>query len=110
VASNAGVGLGEAGSSTACAIEDVGYRVSLANAPVPPRIQNAAGEYVFDHGWASAFARQGRRYYPKLQCCVPFTPATGSRLLLREGPPAAAVRKAAAKVLMDIAGERHRTD
>ena len=41
------------------------------------------GEYVFDHGWASAFERAGGRYYPKLQCCVPFTPATGPRLLLR---------------------------
>jgi uncharacterized protein len=40
------------------------------------------GEYVFDHGWASALERAGGRYYPKLQCCVPFTPATGPRLLL----------------------------
>jgi uncharacterized protein len=40
------------------------------------------GEYVFDHGWASALERAGGHYYPKLQCCVPFTPATGPRLLL----------------------------
>lgn len=40
------------------------------------------GEYVFDHGWASAYERAGGRYYPKLQCCVPFTPATGPRLLI----------------------------
>ena len=40
------------------------------------------GEYVFDHGWASALERAGGRYYPKLQVAVPFTPATGPRLLI----------------------------
>ena len=40
------------------------------------------GEYVFDHGWASAYERAGGRYYPKLQAAVPFTPVTGQRLLL----------------------------
>ncbi|HWK66798.1 MAG TPA: GNAT family N-acetyltransferase [Rhizobiaceae bacterium] len=42
---------------------------------------HSQGEYVFDHGWADAFERAGGRYYPKLQSCVPFTPATGPRLL-----------------------------
>ena len=45
---------------------------------------HSQGEYVFDHGWADAWARAGGRYYPKLQSCVPFTPATGERLLLRD--------------------------
>ncbi|CAM6083857.1 unnamed protein product [Calypogeia fissa] len=44
------------------------------------------GEYVFDHSWASAYFRYGGSYYPKLQCCVPFTPATGPRILVRGGP------------------------
>jgi len=39
------------------------------------------GEYVFDRGWADAFRRHGRRYYPKLVATVPFTPVTGPRLL-----------------------------
>ncbi len=39
------------------------------------------GEYVFDHGWADAYARAGQRYFPKLLCAVPFTPAPGPRLL-----------------------------
>lgn len=39
------------------------------------------GEYVFDRGWADALERAGGRYYPKLQCAVPFTPVTGRRLL-----------------------------
>lgn len=41
------------------------------------------GEYVFDHGWANAYQRAGGRYYPKLQCAVPFTPVTGPRLMVR---------------------------
>ena len=45
---------------------------------------HSMGEYVFDHGWADAYERAGGRYYPKLQVSVPFTPATGPRLLSRE--------------------------
>jgi predicted N-acyltransferase len=45
------------------------------------------GEYVFDRGWADAFSRAGGSYYPKLQCAVPFTPATGRRLLTLTGDP-----------------------
>ncbi|KAL8545276.1 hypothetical protein ACS0TY_005456 [Phlomoides rotata] len=41
------------------------------------------GEYVFDHSWADAYYSYGSRYYPKLQCCVPFTPVTGPRILVR---------------------------
>lgn len=44
---------------------------------------HSQGEYVFDHGWADAFERAGGNYYPKLQASVPFTPATGPRLLIR---------------------------
>src|SRR5271157_2056594 len=39
------------------------------------------GEYVFDWAWADAYRRHGRRYYPKLVAAVPFTPATGPRLI-----------------------------
>ncbi len=42
---------------------------------------HSQGEYVFDHGWANAFEQAGGRYYPKLQCAVPFTPVTGPKLL-----------------------------
>lgn len=44
---------------------------------------HSQGEYVFDYSWADAFERAGGRYYPKLQVSVPFTPATGRRLLVR---------------------------
>ncbi|MEM1366213.1 MAG: peptidogalycan biosysnthesis protein, partial [Pseudomonadota bacterium] len=42
---------------------------------------HSQGEYVFDHGWADALERAGGQYYPKLQSSIPFTPATGPRLL-----------------------------
>lgn len=45
------------------------------------------GEYVFDWGWADAYERAGGRYYPKLQCAVPFTPVPGPRLLVRGDLP-----------------------
>jgi predicted N-acyltransferase len=44
---------------------------------------HSQGEYVFDHAWANAWERAGGEYYPKLQAAVPFTPATGPRLLVR---------------------------
>ena len=46
---------------------------------------HSQGEYVFDHGWADAYERAGGSYYPKVQVSVPFTPATGRRLLVRPG-------------------------
>ena len=53
-------------------------------AVMPLYLKNhSQGEYVFDHGWADAFERAGGQYYPKLQSCVPFTPVTGARLLIR---------------------------
>lgn len=45
---------------------------------------HSQGEYVFDHAWADAWQRAGGHYYPKLQIAVPFTPATGPRLLTRD--------------------------
>src|SRR5665213_4055753 len=46
---------------------------------------HSQGEYVFDRGWAEAYERAGGHYYPKLQASVPFTPAAGPRLLIRNG-------------------------
>ncbi|MEM1298918.1 MAG: GNAT family N-acetyltransferase [Pseudomonadota bacterium] len=44
---------------------------------------HSQGEYIFDHSWAHAFERAGGHYYPKLLSAIPFTPATGPRLLVR---------------------------
>ena len=49
---------------------------------VPMYLKNhSQGEYVFDYAWADAWQRAGGNYYPKLQISVPFTPASGPRLL-----------------------------
>ncbi len=70
------------------ALEDESGRI---HAVAPLYLKNHSyGEYVFDHGWAASYERVGGRYYPKLQCAVPFTPVTGRRLLLRPDAPAAA--------------------
>jgi hypothetical protein len=65
---------------------------------------HSRGEYVFDRGWAEAYERAGGSYYPKLQLTVPFTPATGRRLLAREGPQSQAVGRALASGLVEICG------
>jgi predicted N-acyltransferase len=40
------------------------------------------GEYVFDHAWANAYQHHQIPYYPKLVCCIPFTPVTGARMVI----------------------------
>src|SRR6201994_1310680 len=79
-------------SGSACAKTGWGPRHLLAKLDgriagiVPCYLKShSQGEYVFDRGWADAYERAGGRYYPKLQASVPFTPATGPRLLIRSG-------------------------
>ena len=60
------------------------------------------GEYIFDWGWANAAHRAGIPFYPKLTSAVPFTPATGPRLLVRSGADAVAVGRALAKGAMAL--------
>lgn len=43
---------------------------------------NSYGELVFDWAWADAYHRHGLEYYPKLVVAIPYTPATGPRLLV----------------------------
>ena len=63
---------------------------------------HSQGEYVFDHGWADAWQRAGGQYYPKLQCSVPFTPATGPRLLTRRGADTSQLRLSLAAGLCQV--------
>ena len=65
---------------------------------------HSQGEYVFDRGWADAYERAGGRYYPKLQVSVPFTPATGPRLLVRDGVDRERVLEALANGLVALCG------
>ena len=43
---------------------------------------NSYGEFVFDWAWADAYQRAAVPYYPKLVSSIPYTPVTGSRLLV----------------------------
>ncbi|MBF0358300.1 MAG: GNAT family N-acetyltransferase [Magnetococcales bacterium] len=43
---------------------------------------NSYGEYIFDWDWARAYQAHGRDYYPKLVSAIPFTPATGHKILI----------------------------
>ncbi|CAN6475472.1 unnamed protein product [Victoria cruziana] len=78
---------------TGCAVKETGWvpqhivardqhQNILGVAPVYLK-SHSYGEFVFDHSWADAYYRFGINYYPKLQCCVPFTPVTGQRILIR---------------------------
>ncbi len=60
---------------------------------------NSYGEFVFDFAWADAYQRHGVPYFPKLVAAVPYTPATGHRLLVAEG----ADRRAVSRDLVGLA-------
>jgi predicted N-acyltransferase len=64
------------------------------------------GEYVFDWSWAEAWQRSGLEYYPKLVSAIPFTPATGPRLCLREGVDEAVAWPLALQSIRDFAGRQ----
>ncbi len=65
------------------------------------------GEYVFDWAWADAYARHGRRYYPKLLAAIPYTPAPGPRLCVLEGEDRTALRQ---RVVAALREEAERCD
>jgi hypothetical protein len=74
------------------------YEGSTLVAAAPAYIKtNSEGEFVFDWSWADVAHRLGLDYYPKLVFAVPFTPATGDRVLVREGTPREAVTRAFAE-------------
>ena len=80
--------------------------LEVDNAPVgaaPAYLKShSQGEYVFDHGWADAFQQAGGQYFPKLQCTVPFTPATGPRLFIQPGENEALYRTALASAIVQM--------
>jgi uncharacterized protein len=63
---------------------------------------NSEGEFVFDWAWAGAAQRAGIPYYPKLIVAVPFTPATGSRLLVADPAERPALLAVLASVLRKL--------
>jgi uncharacterized protein len=64
------------------------------------------GEFVFDFAWAQAYARYGQPYYPKLAIAVPFTPATGARLLIKPNLDHATVAKQLLAAATDYARDQ----
>src|SRR3984957_20471867 len=98
-------------SGSACARTGWGPRHLLARVDgatagiVPCYLKShSQGEYVFDRGWADAYERAGGRYYPKLQASVPFTPATGPRLLIRGDADREQIGSALASGLIALCG------
>jgi len=73
--------------------------MGLAAAVPAFRKTHSYGEFVFDFAWAQAYSRFGSRYYPKLTVAVPFTPATGPRLLVRSDLDRAVIAR---RLLTDI--------
>src|SRR5436305_15266433 len=63
---------------------------------------HSRGEYVFDAGWADAYERAGGSYYPTVQVSVPFTPATGRRLLVPPGDNTDNIRQGLASGLIEL--------
>ncbi|MCB9758662.1 MAG: GNAT family N-acetyltransferase [Alphaproteobacteria bacterium] len=75
---------------TGCAVPDEGWvprhltvwedDALVAAAPTYIKL-HSMGEFVYDWSWAHAARQLGVDYYPKVVVGVPFTPATGRRLL-----------------------------
>jgi predicted N-acyltransferase len=80
------------------------WREGALVAAVPAYIKgNSEGEFVFDHQWAAVASRHFRsRWYPKMIFAVPFTPATGDRVLALPGVDRDAIRAAIADVMPKI--------
>jgi uncharacterized protein len=70
------------------------------------RKAHSRGEFVFDFSWASAYAQQGLKYYPKLLTAVPFTPVQGPRVLLGAAADQSALIKKLSRAAMDYAREQ----
>ena len=63
----------------------VGEQDELIGSMVCYMKTDSYGEYVFDWAWADAYHRNGLNYYPKCITAIPFTPASGPRILIKNG-------------------------
>ena len=95
---------------TGCAAPETGWtpryltawRGTLLVGAMPLYVKtHSYGEYVFDWSWADAYRRHGRHYYPKLVCAVPFTPATGPRLIAADAATRGELLAGALSLLAD---------
>jgi predicted N-acyltransferase len=82
------------------------YRGDALVAVAPVYVRGGSeGEFVFDFAWADLAARMGKPYYPKLLFGVPFTPATGGRVLAAPGEDVAEVTRLFAIAARQIADD-----
>jgi uncharacterized protein len=99
---------------TGCVGEDRGWlpqHISLHErgecvAVAPAYVKtNSEGEFVFDYAWARhSEAALRTPYYPKLLLAVPFTPATGPRILIRPDVDQKRVLSAFARGVRQLCG------
>ncbi|MDF3067197.1 MAG: uncharacterized protein K0R38_2798 [Polyangiaceae bacterium] len=97
---------------TGCVGEDKGWvpqHISLHEngeciAAAPAYVKtNSEGEFVFDYSWARHSEGVLRApYYPKLVLAVPFTPATGPRILVRADQDRARVMSAFGRAIPQL--------
>jgi predicted N-acyltransferase len=66
---------------------------------------NSYGEYIFDWDWANASHRAGIAYYPKIVSAIPFTPATGRRVLTGDTPFSEAMARIVVEGIRDLASD-----
>lgn len=64
--------------------------------------QHSLGEFVFDQEWAEAAYAAGISYYPKLLLAIPFTPATGRRILTSDDESRQKLLNVMAKALVEL--------
>ena len=68
---------------------------------------DSQGEFIFDWSWADAYYRNGLEYYPKLVSSIPFTPASGPRLVIADERRSEEIIKAVSNALKKISEDNN---
>ncbi len=66
---------------------------------------DSQGEFIFDWSWADAYYRNGLNYYPKLVSSIPFTPASGPRILIADETRSSEIIEEISRALKQISEE-----
>ena len=68
---------------------------------------DSQGEFIFDWSWADAYYRNGLDYYPKLVCSIPFTPASGPRVVITDSNRTEEIIKVVSSALKQLSEENN---
>ena len=68
---------------------------------------DSQGEFIFDWSWADAYYRNGLDYYPKLVCSIPFTPASGPRVVITDSTRTEEIIKVVSSALKQLSEENN---